>query len=63
MSPAGGRVEVLDVYEGRVFVVEGAETGNRLAGLGAKYFGKGFNDAHEDVFVGNARCLMPDIYC
>ena len=63
MSPAGGRVEVLDVYEGIVSVVEGAETGDRLARLGAKYFGKGFNDAHEDVFAVNARCLMPEVYC
>ena len=51
------------MYECIPFVVEGAETRNRLGRLGAKDFGKGFDDAHEDVLAGDRWCLMPEVYC
>ena len=51
------------MYEGQFFVIEGAETGNRLGRFGAKDVGEAFDDAHEDVFTGDPWCLMPEVYC
>lgn len=51
------------MYEGILFVIEGAETGNRVRRFGAEYFGEAFDDAHEDVFAGYRWRLMPEVYC
>ena len=51
------------MYEGVLFVFEGAETRNRLGRTDAEYLGKAFNDGHQDVFAGDGWCLMPEVYC
>lgn len=63
MCPSDSWIEVLDVYEGVSFVIEGAEAGNRLGRFGAEYLGETLDDAHEDVFAGDGWGLMPKVYC
>lgn len=62
VRPTGSGVEILDMYKGLSFVVEGAERGNRIGGLVAEYFGKGLDDAHEYVFTVYGWRLMPEVY-
>ena len=51
------------MYEGVALIVEGTETGNCFGRVGAEYLGKAFDDAHENICLGDARGLMPEIYC
>ena len=51
------------MYEGQSFVIEAAETGDRVGRFLTEDFGKAFDDAHEDVFTGDVGCLMPEVYC
>ena len=41
------------MYEGLSFVIEGAETGDLVAGVFSEYFGEAFDDAHEDILARN----------
>ena len=50
------------MYKGVSFVPKGAETGKRIVWLGAKDLGECFDNAHEDVFAIDIRCLMPEVY-
>ena len=57
------RVEILDVDEGFLFVVEGAETGDHLGRAIAEDLRHSFDQTHENILAGNRWSLMPEIYC